>query len=149
MDLGRFALSAHSLGVSAYLCKAHMPKVKPQTSLMKSNPTSTVAENLRALMLDAGMINSKGEPNQSSLARACGADQRTIGRLLVGDQSPTVEMLEVVARAFGLHAWQMLIPKLDPRNPPVVVMSEAERQFYRRLEELRTAEPPPRRYTTN
>lgn len=149
MGLGRFAMSPDSLGVSAYFRKAHMPSLAIQTKHMKPNPTSVVAENLRALMLDAGMINNKGEPNQSQLHRACGADQRTVGRILAREQSPTVDMLEVIASAFGLHAWQMLIPKLDPKNPPVVVMSEAERQFYKRLEELRTAEPPPRRYSTN
>lgn len=54
-----------------------------------------------------------------------------------------------MGRAFDLHGWQMLIPELDPRNPPVVIMSVAERDFYRRLEELRTTEPPPRKYITN
>lgn len=137
-----------SLGVSAYFCKAHTPIDRGETFCMKTNPTETVASNLRALMLHAGM-EKKGEPNQSDLARASGANQRTVGRILAREQSPTVEMLETIARAFGLHAWQLLIPGLDPANPPVVVMSEAERQFYRRLEELRAVEPPARRYITN
>ena len=125
-----------------------MPSIERDTYRMRHDPNETVAANLRALMLHAGM-EKKGEPNQSDLARASGANQRTVGRILSRDQSPTVEMLETIARAFGLHAWQLLIPGLDPANPPVVVMSEAERQFYRRLEELRTAEPPARRYITN
>lgn len=125
-----------------------MPSIERDTCDMRHDPNQTVAANLRALMLHAGMAN-KGEPNQSELARASGADQRTVGRILSRNQSPTVEMLETIARAFGLRAWQLLIPDLDPANPPVVVMSEAERQFYRRLEELRTAEPPARRYITN
>lgn len=137
-----------SLGVSAYFCKAHTPIDRGQTFGMKNDPNETVAANLRALMLHAGM-EKKGEPNQSELARASGANQRTVGRILAHEQSPTVEMLETIARAFGLHAWQLLIPGLDPANPPVVVMSEAERQFYRRLEELRAVEPPARRYITN
>lgn len=148
MEVGKIPLCAASLGVSAYFGKAHMPSGARDTARMRHDPNETVAANLRALMLHAGMQN-KGEPNQSDLARASGANQRTVGRILAREQSPTVEMLETIARAFGLHAWQLLIPGLDPANPPVVVMSEAERQFYRRLEELRTAEPPPRRYITN
>lgn len=116
---------------------------------MKKTPSQIVAENLRALMLGAGMVKKDGEPNQSTLARVSGADQRTVGRILARELSPTVEMLETIARAFDLHAWQMLISELDPRNPPVVVMSQAERDFYRRLDELRTTEPPPRKYITN
>ena len=141
-------LDMASLGVSAYFCKAHTPSDRRDTLLMKIEPNETVAANLRALMLHAGM-SKKGEPNQSDLARASGANQRTVGRILAREQSPAVEMLETIARAFGLHAWQMLIPGLDTANPPVVVMSQAERDFYRRLEELRTAEPPVRRYITN
>ena len=125
-----------------------MPSGARDTDEMKHDPNETVAANLRALMLHAGM-EKKGEPNQSDLARASGANQRTVGRILAREQSPTVEMLETIARAFGLHAWQLLIPGLDPANPPVVVMSEAERQFYRRLEDLRALEPPARRYITN
>jgi len=54
-----------------------------------------------------------------------------------------------VGRAFDLHGWQMQFPELGPRNPPVVIMSQAERDFYRRIEELRTTEAPPRKYITN
>jgi len=140
---------ASSLGGYAYHCKAHMPSLLRDTRRMKRAPTEIVSANLRALMLDSDMAKWGGEPNQSMLAKLSGADQRMIGRVLAQELSPTVDMLEKLARAFGLHAWQMLIPDLDPRNPPVVVMSEAERQFYRRLEELRTNEPPPRRYITN
>lgn len=138
-----------SLGVSAYFSKAHMPSLLRDTRRMKLVPTEIISKNLRALMIDSGMAKKDGEPNQSTLAKRSGADQRTIGRVLARELSPTVDMLEKLARAFGLHAWQMLIPDLDPRNPPVVVMSEAERNFYRRLDELRTTEPPPRRYITN
>ena len=149
--MGHYAgcCDAFSVGVSAYFSKAHMPSLLHDTRRMKRAPTEIVSANLRALMIDSGMAKKDGEPNQSTLAKVSGADQRTIGRVLAQELSPTVEMLEKLARAFGLHAWQMLIPDLDPRNPPAVVMSEAERQFYRRLEELRTTEPPPRRYITN
>lgn len=77
---------------------------------MKKTPSQIVAENLRALILGAGMVKKDGEPNQSTLARVSGADQRTVGRILAHEQSPTVDMLETIARAFGLHAWQLLIP---------------------------------------
>lgn len=126
-----------------------MPSELRQTPRMKQTPLQIVSGNLRALMIHAGMTTPDGEPNQSAMKRRSGVDQRTIGRVLSLEMNPTIEKVEQLASAFGLHAWQMLIPNLDPRNPPVVVMSEAERQFYRKLDELRTAEPPSPKYRTN
>ena len=48
----------------------------------------------------------------------------------------------------GAYAYRCKAQTHYPRNPPVVVMSQAERDFCRRLEELRTTEPPPRKYIT-
>ena len=49
----------------------------------------------------------------------------------------------------GAYAYICKAQTHYPRNPPVVVMSQAERDFYRRLEDLRTTEPTPRKYITN
>ena len=146
MSAGLGYLDTLILGAYAHRCKAPAPCTNAE---QRKTSNAVIAENLRALMTAAEMTHKDGEPNQSTLARACGADQRTIGRVLACELSPSVEMLEKLARPFGLHAWQMLIPELDPRNPPVVVMSASERDFYRRLEELRKTEPPPRKYITN
>lgn len=135
-----------SLGVSAYGVKAHMPKISRDNSGMTKTPLEVVSENLKTLMLSAGMASADGTPNQSEMKRRSKVDQRTIGRILARELNPSIEKVEQLAKVFGLHAWQMLIPDLDPRNPPVVVMSQAERDFYKRIEELRMTEPPPHKY---
>lgn len=110
MSATAFCLDARILGAYAYQCKAQTPCLLRDDGDMKKTPSQIVAENLRALILGAGMVKKDGEPNQSTLARVSGADQRTVGRILAHEQSPTVDMLETIARAFGLHAWQLLIP---------------------------------------
>jgi transcriptional regulator with XRE-family HTH domain len=145
IDSQCFFDSSPMLGVSAYDCKAHMPSERMHTQNMDT-ARKIVATNLSALMVSAGMVLKNGDPNQSALARVSGADQRTVGRILAQEQSATVDMLEVLAKPFSLDPWQLLIPGLDPHNPPVFVISEAERAFYRKLEELRTVEPPVAKY---
>lgn len=137
------------LGGCAYFRKAHMPSDANDTFCMKQKPLEIVASNLRTLMAASGMTRKDGTPNQSRLAKRSGVNQRTIGRILALEMTPTIDLLEEIALAFGLHSWQLLIPGLDPSNPPTFVMSEAERQFYRKLDELRVAEPPPHKYVTN
>ena len=117
---------------------------------MRKPASEIIAENLAAAMLDRHMVNPvNGQPSQSALARKAHVDQRTVGRILNREQSPTIEMLEKLAHALDLDAWQMMIPSLDPKNPPVFVLSRLERDFYRRLDELRCAEPPTHRYNVN
>lgn len=111
---------------------------------------AVIAENLAAAMRYHGFVTpNTGEPSQSGLSKKAGVNQRTVGRILNRDQSPTVEMLEKLAVALDMHAWQLLIPNLDPANPPVFVMSKTERDFYRKVDELRAAEPPAHIYKTN
>jgi hypothetical protein len=129
-------------GTNAYICDTQLD--------MRKSPARVIAENLAAAMLHHDLVTPHtGEPSQSALSRKSGADQRTIGRILHQDQSPTVDMLEKLATALDLHAWQLLIPNLDPKNPPVFILSKTERDFYRRIDELRAAEPPAHIYKVN
>jgi transcriptional regulator with XRE-family HTH domain len=77
--------------------------------------------------------------SQAELARRAHCDQRTIGRILSMDMSPTADMLDRIAQVFGLEAWQMMVPGLDPTNPPVNHFSEEEKRFYDRLKEAALA----------
>jgi hypothetical protein len=47
----------------------------------------------------------------------------------------TIDTLEQLATAFGLQTWQLLVPDLDPSNPPVMHLSDSEREFYKRIED--------------
>jgi transcriptional regulator with XRE-family HTH domain len=87
----------------------------------------TLAGNISALMQDRKITSD------AAFAKIANVDQKTIWRIRHSEQSPTIDKLETIAQAFGLRAWQLLIPNLDPRNPPVFVMTDTERDLYQRL----------------
>ena len=120
----------HTLGGYAYLVKAHLPILKRHSCAEMAKHAETLANNLMALMRSRKITSDAG------LAKLANVDQKTIWRIRHHEQSPTVDKLESIAQAFGLHVWQLLIPDLDPNNPPVFVMSDSERNFYSRLTEM-------------
>lgn len=74
-----------------------------------------VATNIQCLMDFHGMTADQ------QLATAAGIDQKTIWRMRRMEQSSNVDKLEAIANVFGLHAWQLLIPHIDPSRPPVCI----------------------------
>lgn len=96
------------------------------------NIADIVAANLESLMEDRAISSD------NALAKLAGVNQKTVWRILNKRQSPTVGTMEKLAKPFGLQAWQLLIPGLDPKNPPVFAISDSERKFYQRLSELAT-----------
>jgi transcriptional regulator with XRE-family HTH domain len=103
----------------------------------------TLADNISALMRDRQITSD------AAFAKLAKVDQKTIWRIRHREQSPTIDKLETIAQEFGLHAWQLLIPNLDPRNPPVFVMTDTERDLYQRLANVAhdvAAQPPLKKY---
>lgn len=83
-----------------------------------------IAANLQALKEDRHIRSD------NALAKLAKIDQKSVWRIMRYEQSPTVDMLEKLAKPFDLHAWQLLIPDLNPKNPPVFVMTDTERDLY-------------------
>lgn len=94
----------------------------------------TLAENVRALMTYA-LDHQTGEPTSSNgLAAATGLGRGTIQRVVRGGpNAPAIDTLSIIASAYKLQAWQLLVPGLDPSNPPVILVTDAERQLQERL----------------
>lgn len=82
------------------------------------------------------MENNNNE-GQSDLHRRSGVAQSTIGRILADKgENARIETLERIAKAYGLQAWQLLIPGVNPKNPPMLrVAGEVEKALYARLED--------------
>lgn len=87
---------------------------------------SILADNLRRIIEHEGL-------NQTSWAARHGADKKQVQRALRVATSPTLDTLAAIAAAANLQPWQLLIPKLDPANPPVFTMTKTERDLYSRL----------------
>lgn len=99
-----------------------------------------IAENLESLKkwhTDHGNTLTSAR----AIARAANLSKNTVTQLLdprkaVGERYPTVDTLEAVAAVFDLQAWQLLIPGIDPTNPPVLPVTAAERDLTERFKTL-------------
>lgn len=97
------------------------------------HPVPTLANNLKALMVYAC---DQGHPRLASvkgLAAASGISRAGIDNVLHSRKAATLDTIEALAGAYGLQAWQLLVPGLDPANPPVVTVTEEEKELYKRI----------------
>lgn len=93
---------------------------------------AVVAVNLQRL-IDYAKDNRRPGADAKSLAAKAGVTPSTVGRWLKGDNAAQIDTLETVAKVYKLRAWQLLIPNLDPANPPAVAYTDAERRLYWRI----------------
>lgn len=75
-----------------------MPKKRPKTA-------DTFVRNLKFLI-------DLNEFSQTDLAKKSGVSQKSISNILLGEQNPTIETAEKIAKAFGLQGWHMIMPNL-------------------------------------
>lgn len=71
-----------------------------------------------------------------------GVSRPTVKNVLDASGGCGIDTLDQIARCFGpedapLRAWQMLVPDLDPANPPVLSITEAEKDLWKSLDALR------------
>lgn len=101
----------------------------PQMSRQKA--AVTLGENMRLLRGRAGRGELAGN---RAVAKAAGVGEGTVQRARSGDGNITVENLEALARYYRLDAWQLLVPRLDPDNPPrLATDAEIEAEVQRRI----------------
>lgn len=81
-------------------------------------------------------VDTLCDGNQSAAARRTGVPQPTIGRIMRGDVLPSLSVLEQIAKGFGLETWQLMVPGMEPKSPPVLSRaSKEERDLYARLQD--------------
>lgn len=90
---------------------------------------AVLSDNLKRLMDRPGQ-----ELTQAEVGKRGSIPQRTVGRIKNGEVEATLGNLQALGKAFGLQAWQLLVPDLDPSNPPMLrAMTDQERALYERL----------------
>ena len=95
----------------------------------KAPDTKTILwQNVRSLML----YHYKRE-NLNQLVRDTKIGPGSASRLKAAKTSVGLDTLEKISKRFELQPWHLLLPNLDPSNPPVAMMTETEVQLYRRL----------------
>lgn len=96
-----------------------------------------LAANLRALMAGNEKLGSTPaiERATGSLSvRPCKVGKSTVDRALKAETPLNIDYLEAIARAFGVDAWQLLVPGMNPTNPPVLKsIGESEDRLYQRI----------------
>ena len=79
--------------------------------------------NLTALMDAArdGLIS--GPTGVLQLEAATDVGKSTLYRILAPREKtpPQIDTLERIGAAYGLQAWQLLVPRLDPLDPPAMI----------------------------
>ena len=71
--------------------------------------------------------------NLRRLSRESGIGLGSVVRLKEQRTSVGLDVLEKLAKIFGLQPWHLLTPDLDPANPPVIHLNQKERELYQRL----------------
>ena len=124
----------NNIGGYAFHVKAQMPDYFFNDVCMENTSRKILAANLAKLMRLDDPDRTR-RVTQGFVGKKAGCNQRTIGRILNGEQAATVDILDGIGIAFGLQPWQLLMPGLDPSNPPINHLTEAEKRLYERLKE--------------
>lgn len=82
---------------------------------MEKRPRDVVAANLKALMAATPSLRLLPQ-----ITAVCGVSNGTLDRTRRAASAINVDDLARIAGAFGLEAWQMLVPELDPLHPPQI-----------------------------
>lgn len=89
-----------------------------------------VGANVRALM-DLHYREHSNKP--MALAKAAGISLSSVQRVLLAKTGPSVDTIEMIAAAFQMSCYQLLIPNLHADNPQVVHgATKDEERLYRR-----------------
>lgn len=109
-----------------------LPSVGYPTVMHDEEIKGVLASNLRTL-IDYAKDRRLPYGDAKSLGAKAGLTGTTVGRWLKGSHAAQIDKLEALAGVFKLRAWQLLIPNLDPSNPPAVPYTDAERRLYWRI----------------
>lgn len=80
---------------------------------LPGNLRGTLARNLETVMQKVPALGS-----QPKIAVKGKLGQSSVGRVLRAEVAVNLDNLEGLAKAANLKPWQLLVPELDPMNPP-------------------------------
>lgn len=108
---------------------------------MPTDYRRVLRDNVAALFAVHGVTSKSarvvyvGGPKRGKLVSS-----RTL-RYLAETNGPgqSIDVIAAIAARFDLLPWQLLVPGLDPGNPPVTRMSQQERELYENFKRLRAA----------
>jgi transcriptional regulator with XRE-family HTH domain len=87
-------------------------------------------------LLDYAADHGRPCSNLKALGKKAGIGASTIRRILDKTVSPSIDKVDAIAKAYGLQAYQLLIPDWKPSNPPVVPYTATEKALYRAVDTI-------------
>ena len=92
-----------------------------------------VADNLKRLMDLRPNLNTLPK-----IAQAGGPSNGTLDRIRRLEVGCSIDQLAKIAEVFELDAWQLLVPNLQPNNPPILLGAggQAERELWAKVDSL-------------
>lgn len=105
--------------------------MKPSLTPIKRNLAlrKVISTNLRALMAATPELAT-----EKALRAVTKLGGGSIDGARQGNRNTGIDTIDLIARAFGLQAWQLLVPDLDPANIPALRSRNSEMALYRELE---------------
>lgn len=90
-----------------------------------------IRSNLQLLLELAKRGTISGPATPYEIEAQTGVGKSTVYRILdaAGDNRTRIVVLEKLANAYGLQAWQLLIPQLDPLHPPKIYTPQEREQI--------------------
>lgn len=80
------------------------------------------------------IVKEQFDSNQTAAAKAWGMHQRTLGRVINGEQAANLRTVEEIATALHMEPWQLLIKEVEYKNPPQLLGQSKEMvEFMSRL----------------
>ena len=99
---------------------------------MELEAQAALAGNVRRLMFEHDLT-------ETALAKRAGLSQKVINNTLHSRSVSKLDTVEKIARAFGLRAWQLLIPNLDFDSTTSGQMGELVMRYQHLSADLRAA----------
>ena len=101
-----------------------------------SNQTARdiLAENLDRLMAARPDLNGTPAVERATELIGCKVGKSTVDRVLKSETPFNLDHLDALAKVFKVDSWQLLVPNMQPTNPPVLrSIGQAEDQLYARI----------------
>lgn len=121
-------------GLQGLICTTLVPNsgsryLNNGTDNVGMEPELIVRANLKRLLEAARDGHVAGPATVLDLEAASGVGKSTIYRILSPEpeNAAGIALLQRIAEAYNLHAWQLLVPHFDPLDPPAI-LSPKERE---------------------
>ncbi len=94
----------------------------------------TLATNVKKLMDANPALSSLVKVAAEAKRKGHTVSKNAVDSARTGSHAVNIETLDGIARAFDMEAWQLLVPNMSTRTPPVLrSVGETEDQLYKKL----------------